>query len=117
MNNDGNDSLKNAFNEVVGDKELKLCFLHSDKTTNLKEETKIEIMKTIIRKTMHAMSKQVTKRYNEEYTGHYSKNGGDTALRQKLKANSQLQSAKKKLELDERTKQHKKQKKDNYSGK
>ena len=50
-----------------------------------------------------AMSKQVTVKYNEEYTGHYSKNGGNTALRQKLKASSQIQSAKKKLEFDEMT--------------
>mmetsp|Transcript_20203 Transcript_20203/g.30991 ORF Transcript_20203/g.30991 Transcript_20203/m.30991 type:complete len:195 (-) Transcript_20203:13-597(-) len=56
MNNEGSNSLKKAFNEVDGDKELKLCFLHCDKITDLKEEIKMEIMKAIIKKTLHAMS-------------------------------------------------------------
>ena len=100
MKKDGPNSLTKSFDEIEGDRALQILFLHCDKSTDLNEDKRIEIMKRIIRKTMHAMSKQVTVKYNEEYTGHYSKNGGNTALRQKLKASSQIQSAKKKLEFD-----------------
>ena len=59
-------------------------------------------MKKIMKKVMHAMSRQLTKKYNEAHTGHYSKTGSDSAFREKLKATSQMQSVKNALELDEK---------------
>ena len=71
MKKDGPNSLTKSFDEIEGDRALQILFLHCDKSTDLNEDKRIEIMKRTIRKTMHAISKQVTVKYNEEYTGHY----------------------------------------------
>ena len=82
----GNEMSVIALKKILENEDIFERFLKADNTTTyLNVPTKKTLFRAVQRRVLNSRAKAILKRYQERNTGHYTKHGTDTSLREELK--------------------------------